>query len=407
MMGRKLVAVLFGLLMIGMTIGVGSVHAEEGVTVILVSDNAADNAIASYLANLTGAIVVTTTWGIYDPNVTAEILSYAPDRVIIIGGPDAVVGEYIADLEEYNLSVYRWWGANRYETDISVMDNATKLFGLKFNASVIVPGNDSLAVKTALRLAVQNRAMIIYANESTNVTKLMEKFRVRNAIMVQSRVSERVMEKVARELRTCNCTAKRVQANVTKEEVERLLEQVRERLMAAEKIANATNSTQLMEQVREMLQLMEKANQSLQAGNVTKAYALALKLQVRSEFMLKEASRELRVAMKKNGKLALEMELKKIEAQLKVLERAGVKVDSVQMVLDKVREAINAGNYSVAKALLKEAKKALHELYKTRGESVRKVSAPGTHREPPKPPVSNPSNQSSPGMGSQPKGGGH
>jgi len=260
MMGKKLVAVLFGLLMIGMAFGAGSAYAGEAtVTVILVSDNAADNAIAQYLANLTGAVVVTTTWGTYDPNVTAEILSYAPDQVIIIGGPDAVVSEYVTDLEEYNITVYRWWGANRYETDLAVMGNASKLFGIKFNASVVVAGNDSLAVQTALRLAVQNRAMIIYVNQSTNVTKLMERFQVREMVMVQSKASEKVMEKVSRELKACNCTAKQVQANVTAEQVKMIMEQVRERLMAIEQIANTTNSTQLMEQVREMLQLMDGA----------------------------------------------------------------------------------------------------------------------------------------------------
>ncbi|GAB6134664.1 cell wall-binding repeat-containing protein [Thermococcus prieurii] len=382
MMGKKLVAVLFGLLMIGMAFGAGSAYAGEAtVTVILVSDNAADNAIAQYLANLTGAVVVTTTWGTYDPNVTAEILSYAPDQVIIIGGPDAVVSEYVTDLEEYNITVYRWWGANRYETDLAVMGNASKVFGIKFNASVVVAGNDSLAVQTALRLAVQNRAMIIYVNQSTNVTKLMERFQVREMVMVQSKVSEKVMEKVSRELKACNCTAKQVQANVTTEQVKMIMEQVRERLMAIEEIANTTNSTQLREQVREMLQLMEQANASLQAGNVTGAYALALKLQVKTEFALKEANKELHRAMEKNGKLALEMELEKIEAQLEILEKAGVNVSSVQTILDKVREAIDAGNYSVARVLLKDAKKALHELYMENRETVKMNPGMGSKPE--------------------------
>jgi len=341
--------------------------------VILVSDNAADNAIASFLANVTDAIMVTTTWGVYDPNVTAEILSYAPNVVIIIGGPDAVVSEYVTDLEEYNITVCRWWGANRYETNLAVIGNATITFGLKFNSSVIAPGNDSLAIRTALQLALQERAMLVYVNSSTNVTKLMEQFRVRNAIMVQSRVSERVMERVARELEACNCTVREVQANVTKDDVKRLLEQVRERVMAIEEIANATNSTVLREQVREMLQLMERANQSLQAGNVTGAYALALKLQVKSEFALKNSMMELRRAMQKDGRLALEMELKKLRAQMAVLERAGVDVSEVREMLDRAEEALKAGNTSVARVLLKDAKKALQGLYTSNRDAVRKT----------------------------------
>ena len=380
MMGKKLVAVLFGLLMIGMAFSAGNAFAGETVTVILVSDNAADKAIAEYLANLTGAIVVTTTWGVYNPNVTAEILSYAPDQVIIIGGPEAVVDEYVADLEEYNVTVYRWWGTNRYETNLAVIGNASKLFGIKFNASVVVAGNDSLAIQTALKLAIENRAMIIYVNQSTNVSKLMERFQVREMVMVQSKASKKVMEKVEKELRKCNCRAERVQANVTKEQVEQIMEQVRERLMAVEEIANMTNSTQLREQVKEMLQLMEKVNQSLQAGNVTEAYALALQLQVKSEFALKNAHMEFKMAVKSREGLKLRIELEKLEAQVEVLEKAGVNVSTVKTILDKAEEAIEAGNYSVAKVLLKEARKVLHELYRER-KSVISMPGMGGHDE--------------------------
>ena len=380
MLGKKLATVLFGLLMIGMAFSAGSAFAGETVTVILVSDNAADKAIAEYLANLTGAIVVTTTWGVYNPNITAEILGYAPDQVIIIGGPMAIVDEYVRDLEEYNITVYRWWGTNRYETDLAVIGNASKLFGIKFNASVVVAGNDSLAIQTALKLAIQNRAMIIYVNQSTNVSKLMERFQVRETVMVQSRASEKVMEKVEKELQKCNCRAERVQANVSREQVERIMEQVRERLMAVEEIANMTNSTQLREQVREMLQLMEKVNQSLQAGNVTEAYVLALHLQVRSEFALKNAHMEFKMTVKSREKFALEMELEKLEVQVEVLEKAGIDVSTVKTILDRVEEAIKAGNYSVAKVLIKEAKKALHELYREK-KSVISIPGIGGHDE--------------------------
>ena len=370
MIGRKLIAVLFGLLVIGMTASAGSAFAEGTATVILVSDNAADKAIAEYLANLTGAIVVTTTWGVYDPNVTAEILSYAPDQVIIIGGPMAVVDEYVTDLEEYNITVYRWWGANRYETDLAVVCNASKLFGIKFNASVVVAGNDSLAIQTALRLAAEKKAMIIYVNQSTNVSKLMERFQVREMVMVQSKASEKVMEKVEKELQKCNCRAERVQTNVTKEQVERILKHVQRRITKLQKIANMTNSTQLMEQVREMLQLMEKVNQSLQAGNVSEAYVLALQLQARSEFALKNAQVEFKMAVKSKEKLKLEIELEKLDAQVEVLEKAGVNVSVLKTIIDKIKEAIEAGNYSVAKVLLKKAKKALHELYREKKSEI-------------------------------------
>ena len=383
MMGKKLMAVLFGLLVLAMPLAVGQVSAASEVsTVILVSDNAADKAIAQYLANLTGAVIVTTTWGTYDPNVTAEILSYAPDQVVIIGGPDAVVDEYVTDLESYNITVYRWWGANRYETDLAVIGNASKVFGIKFNATVVVAGNDSLAIQTALRLAVQNKAAIVYVNESTNVSRIMQKLQVKEMVMVQSHTSEKVMKKVAEELRACNCTAREVTANVSEEQVARLLEQVRERIMAVEEIANMTNSTELKEQVREMLQLMEQANQSLQSGNYTMAYQLALKLQVRSEFALKEAHTEFRMAMKSNEKLKMEIELQKIEAQVQMLQKAGVNVSAITPVLEQLKTAIQNGNYMEAKLLLKEVKKLIEEAYKGSRDVIREHHPKGGPEEP-------------------------
>ncbi len=371
MMGKKLMAVLFGLLMLAMPLAVGQVSAASTTTVILVSDNAADKAIAEYLANITGAVVVTTTWGTYDPNVTAEILSYAPSQVIIIGGPDAVVEEYVTDLESYNITVYRWWGANRYETDLAVIGNASKVLGIKFNSSVVVAGNDSLAIQMALQLAVQNKAAIIYVNSTTNVSRIMKELGVKEMVMVQSRVSEKLMRKVAEQVRECNCTAKEVTANVTKEQVERVMEHVRERLMALEEIANMTNSTALKEQVREMVKLMEQVNQSLQSGNYTMAYQLALKLQVMTEFALKDAHMEFMKCMERNEAFKFEIELQKIEAQIQVLEKAGVNVSTVTPLLEQLKTAIQNGNYREAKFLLKEIKKLIHELYRNDMDTIR------------------------------------
>jgi len=268
MMEKRILAILLGLLMVVMPVAAGDVSAtttSTGTTVILVSDNIADQTLAEYIANITGAVVVTTTWGVYDPNVTSEILSYSPDTVIIIGGPDAVVAEYTSELDNINTTVYRWGGENRYETDMAVITNATKMFGIKFNGSVLVPGNDSIALQKALKLALQNHSVVIYVNETTNVTAIMEKLRVRNTVMVQTMASERVMEKIREQLRACNCTAAEIQANATEKELEKSMEKIMKRLALLNETANTTNSSELMVQVQEMTQLMEKINQALAA----------------------------------------------------------------------------------------------------------------------------------------------
>ncbi|NJE77364.1 cell wall-binding repeat-containing protein [Thermococcus sp. ES12] len=372
MIGKKLMAILFGLLMLGMPLTVGNVSAAEGsVTVILVSDNAADKAIAEYLANETGAVIVTTTWGVYDPNVTAEIMSYAPDEVIIIGGPDAVVDEYVTDLEELNITVERWGGQNRYETNLMVMEQAQVKLGLRFNNSVIVAGNDTLAIQNALQLAVQKGAMIIYVNESSNVTGLMERLGIKEMTMVKTQASEKVMEHVREQLRECNCTAKEVQVNVTKETVLQLMIQVMERLKALEMVANETNSTALMEQVRTMEMTMEKVNEALQAGNYTEAYRMVLELQVKTEFSLKAANGEMRMVIKNDEKVALMHEMGKLEAQISVMENAGIDVSAINALMEQLKTAIQNGQYEEAKELMNQIKAMIKEAYQNGRQGIR------------------------------------
>lgn len=373
MMVKKALAILFGLLMVAMSVSFTGVSAATSNIVILVSDNAADKGIAEYLANVTGAVIVTTTWGVYDPNVTAEIMSYAPDEVIIIGGPDAVVEEYVTDLQELGISVERWGGENRYETNLIAMTQAPVKFGLKFNGSVMVAGNDSMAIQNAIRIAVQNRAIILYINKTTNITLLMERFQIRNMTMVHTNASEMTMELVRKQLKECNCTAEEVQVNVTKETVLQLMIQVRERLLAIEKIANATNTTQLMEQVRVMEMAMEKADQALQAGNYTYAYQLMLELQVQTQFSLKAANGEMRIAIKNSEKVALERELAKLEAQIKVMEKAGLDMAQLNQLMEQFKIAIKNSQYDVARQLMDQIKSMIQEAYKNNREVIRNV----------------------------------
>lgn len=366
MMGKKIWAILLGLLMVVTPLAFSETSAasDTGTTVILVSDNAADHTLAQYLANITGAIVVTTTWGIYDPNVTAEIIGYSPDQVIIIGGPDAVVSQYAADLEEYNITVYRWWGANRYETDLAVIENASAMFGINFNGSVMVAGNDTAAMKLALKLALQNRSMIVYVNASTNATALMEKLQIRNTVMVQTQASEKIMEKIKEELRECNCQAKEIEANVSASETLMLMEKLQERIAAIEEIANLTNSTQLKEELQAIEKLMEQANSSLQAGNYTEAYQLMLKLQVQTEMLLKLSHKEMEFALKDHQEIGLEREYLKLEAQVEVLAKLGYNVTNITQVMEQLKEAIQNGDYKEAKKLIKEVKFMIKEIYK-------------------------------------------
>ena len=249
MVWKKGMALLFGLMLItaGLAFG-GAEAAETSVTVILVSDNEADSALAYYLANLTGAIVVMTAWGVYDANVTAEVMNYAPDQVIIIGGPDAVVEQYVSDLKDLNITVERWWGENRYRTNVAVIGNATLKLKVKFeNSVVVVPGNDTGAIREALRRAVKVHGIILFANNTTDPIRIMAKFQItpKNITVIHSRVMKGAMVGLVRKLRGSDglrANFTEMEVNVTPEMAMGAINVSEERIATAEEmLANVTS----------------------------------------------------------------------------------------------------------------------------------------------------------------------
>ena len=252
-MWKKLISVLLGLVLLSTTAAVSAASGSGGstetpVTVILVSDNAADSALAHYIANLTGSVIVTTPWGIYDPNVTAEIAGYGPDLVIIIGGPDAVPQQYISDIQNLGIPVKRWWGETRYGTNLAVINNATVVLGIKFSGSVIiVPGNDSAAIRVALQNAVKNMGIILLANDTTNITKVMRKIHVTpsNVTIIRSRIFGVHLNRLMKELKNrtmCSCTELNV--NVTAQMALKAINASEERIgIAKELLQNIPSRT--------------------------------------------------------------------------------------------------------------------------------------------------------------------
>ncbi|ASJ12538.1 hypothetical protein [Thermococcus thioreducens] len=373
MMWKKGVALLFGLMLVATTLSFGKVMAEDtSVTVILVSDNEADCALAQYLANVTGAVVVTTTWGVYDPNVTAEIMSYAPDEVIIIGGPDAVVEQYVADLEELGITVERWGGQNRYETNLMVMEQAKLKFKLMFNNSVIItPGNDSAAIRAALRMAVRRKAMIAFVNDTSNITKLMLKLQLRNAnvTIVQTPVMSKVMLHIREQLRekmNCNCTE--MEVNITAETALEAINASEERITTAkEMLENVTLSPPEERLATRMLNLAEKelenAKDAYEMGRYGKAYGQAIAAKAHAEFVIRMASDRWSVEIQTNMTMRAEMYVWRLERQIMVMEKSGFNTTELRALVDQLKEAIKNGDYDAIDSIMQQIREKLLELY--------------------------------------------
>ncbi|ASJ11200.1 hypothetical protein A3L12_07780 [Thermococcus sp. P6] len=374
MMWKKGIALLWGLMLLATvpTFGRAAAESNAKVTVILVSDNEADGSVVQYLANVTGAVVVTTPWGRYDPNVTARIIAYAPDEVIIIGGPVAVSEEYASDLEELNITVERWGGANRYETNLKVMKEAMARFGLSFNESVIiVPGNDSVALKKAVKIALRKRALLLFVNGTDNVTERIIELHMRpkNVTLIGTPVMERVLLRAREHIREhLNTSVEEVEVNMTAQTALEAINASEERIEAArEMLQNVTLPPSREKLADKMLNLsemeLERAKEAYNEGKYGRAYGQAIAAGAHAEFVIKIASDEWNVQIKANRTRMAEVFVWKVEKQLQVLEKAGINVTELKGLVEQLKTAIANRDYDAIDSLIHRIREKLLEIY--------------------------------------------
>ncbi len=366
MIGKKTLAWLFGALLLGSIVPLS--QAQSLSIVILVSDNEADSALAEELAALLNADIVITTWGVYDPNVTAEIMSYGPDKVIIIGGPDAVSKDYETDLNELGVSYVRWYGENRYETNLEVLKKAIEEYpelfvGVKI---VIAHGRDLGAIKQAK--GIEGKKFILYVdNNLTNTTEIIGTLlKTKSVIIIKSplmdnETAEKIRERVRKRVRD---------GDITEENVAITAE------MAWEAIQVAINKTETAKEMlddlpvpaaKRLIELAEKeiqiANESYNEGNYGKAYGQAIAAKAHAEAVIKLASKEWQKVIHARVDIQIEKEVHKLEIKIKVLEKAGIDVSAIREKIDAAKAAIQAGDYDTARELIEDAKNMLREAF--------------------------------------------
>ncbi len=225
-MERMLAVFVISTLLVIPSTAVRASSSVKANTVILVSDNPADWAMARLVSNLTGFPVVVTHWGVYTPVVSSRIYSYSPRRVIIIGGPLAVPEYYTEDMKAVNITVVRWGGENRYGTNRAVL-SGIKEFGVLLNQSPVVSaGYDPVSISKALEIAINHRAPLVYINNS--------QVQVKASIAVLSPWTGIKVKAL-----------KVVVVNVTASELLALLNEVGQKLDALRLLVNSTNITNI------------------------------------------------------------------------------------------------------------------------------------------------------------------
>ena len=360
----------------------GQVKAETGDVkiVVLVSDNEADSTVAASIAELLNFTVVTTQWGIYNPNVTAEIIEDMPDKVIIIGGPVAVPVEYEQDLNNLGIPYERWYGADRYSTNVRVIEKAKEEFpGIFRDVEVfIVNGRDVGAIQMVRKYELKKKVIPLFVdNGLENQTEIIGSLiKPKQVVLVRSPLLseslfvtiEGIIERSGVQLSEESLDATERLAWNSIISTGGLLELARTTLDDL-KIPGAKNMLELAS--REL----EKARKEYARGNYEAAYRYSIYARTHADVVIVLAGKEKNKILHGLPKVALEHDILRLEIQIQALANSGVDVTEIQSLLNQAKAALQAGDIDSAFEITQVIKEKLRTLFVNgKGKSRHKPS---------------------------------
>lgn len=366
MMWRKVLSIILGILVLAVLPAPFTKAQGTNVNiVILVSDNEADYTLAQKISGNLNLSVVVTVWGVYSPNVTSEIASHAPDKVLIIGGPAAVPRQYEKDLQELGIEYTRIWGETRYETNVEVLEylfeNYPKLFeNVKI---VIAPGMDIGAIERAKEL---KNVLVLYVGENyeDNQTRVLELIKAKKVIVIKTALSEEIVEEIVERVR------KRLKANITEENITITADMAWEAIQLAENrtilakslIENVTipSAPRLLELAEEEL---EDAKEAYSEGKYGKAYGKAIAAKAHAEIIIRFANEEFEEKLEEHIEFRLEIKIEKLEKMIDMLEDVGLNVTKAEGLLEQAEKALEDGDYEKAQQILEELREFIKNTF--------------------------------------------
>lgn len=243
---------------------VSAAAAQKSKTVILVSDNEADSAVAAAIQNIKTIDVVTTPWGEYNASVTAEIEALNPDTIFILGGPVAVPSEYEISLSTY--TIIRISGPDRYATAAAALEHFKVDF--KGKGIVMAYGHDSKGIKKALEKAKRLGGIVLFVKPDDVPVDVEEALNDSDPVDVEVVGSPDMDEdEIGRQMNKTKVKKLKIEKLNESDKQERALEQMKEAKEemkeAEEKLAerNMTNTTadRLLQEAKEHLANAEEA----------------------------------------------------------------------------------------------------------------------------------------------------
>jgi len=361
---KKLLTILVGLMILA---SLPTGLCENSKTVILVSNNPADHALAVLISNTTGWPVVVTGWGIYDTSVLTKLLSLAPQKILVIGGPLAVSQAYVKALKDLGINVTRWWGWNRYGTDLSVLKNASELGILNLKNVIVVLGNDTPAILQAEKMAVQFRIPLIYVNKSPkDIEPLLQK--AENVTVFASNDTRPLVERLLWKLRKGIKMKKFI--NITPQVVAIMIDDAHERISAIQHIMNATNISELKkERINQELSNLEdsirKAESLYNSGRYLKAYRLLSVILYRENRIIVELQREWWNEVQHEIKAKGDFTFTVVNSGLSALKKLGIINPLMVELLQELKQAMKEKNNEKAQTILEQLLELLRKSYGT------------------------------------------
>ncbi|CAD5244701.1 hypothetical protein [Thermococcus camini] len=379
-MELKKPAVIFIGLIFTLAVLPGRSAADPGI-VILVTDNEADAALAYSVAALLDARVIVSPWGTYSPEISAEILSEEPGRVIIIGGPVAIPEDYTGDMDDFGIPYERWYGETRYETNLAVIDGLKKEFPEAFKGIetvVIANGRDGLALREYTRTVkigpsgTHGRLIILTDDGKTNETlEALAKFSGLNGVVYmttsdggeplfplnQGRVLGFARERFGNDIGT----EEKATSPGPRDTLE-VLTAVQNKTNRAEKLLDGLQIPAARRKLETAKDLLEEAWSAYNAGDYSRAYLLAVRAGGEADFVIARTYVEIRTVYQGSAAVRLQRRLSQLEVMVNVLREKGYDVDGIESLLQQAEDALKRGDYSeVINDLIPRIKEMLAE----------------------------------------------
>lgn len=327
-------------------------------SVILVSDNIADSAVADAIKNVKAINIISTSWGEFRQDAADAIVALNPGEVLIIGGTAAVVSEYETALS--NFTITRIAGIGRKETAVAVLRHFKDDF--KGKRIAIANGDDAEGIRHALESAKKRKGILLFISGSDVPDDVASAVNEANASEVEGFLSPDVDESAIKNdiaAKTRAGVANITRGNIT-ERAEKALQKAKDRVAEMDAfIGGLTTSRRAVEK------LSEVAHKHLKNAEGECAERFYGRCFGQSISAVRVADNAIRIAKKQQGyegdhkiEFKLTDEIKKLRAKVKVLEKiAGKKgidgsiketLGKAKIHLDEAESALDSGEHSSA-----------------------------------------------------------